>query len=1015
MAYEVKTVNGSPTLVPKEMDDASGLSTFQPELLDMAYRCQNISTEELTDFLKPNELSIVHINARSLHQNYDDVISFILKQKNMIDFILISETWLDHKVAEGYAIHGYEMLHCVPDSSPTGKGCAIYIKSSIFPYCKPLTNLCHKQTEFQSLFIDVKWPNKASFVIAVVYRSPSFPLDLLMPSLEEALNTLKELNRPSFLGGDWNVDLFHYSDRDEVRNFLNCLMSYGYTPTISITSRISNTPPYTRTLIDNIFCNVPETVTSNATVTTGIADHMTIFCTSNIFNHPKSDTSTKATTSFDFKRIEELKTNVSRKLAGYLQLVDPEAAADTLVSTIQHEVAKLSVRKKPKRWTPVQPWVTPGLLRCIAKRNALLKVFLKDRTLENEAKFRKYRNVLRLTIRQSKKRHYSEQFQKHSNNPRLLWSTLREVTHTSKNVSRLPSQFDVNGTLSDNEHNIGNEFNNYFSLVGTNLDNALGPSNVDPLSYLNEIITPPVTMTFSPVTPIYIVKVVNDLKETTAGIDGISAKLLKLLIPSIHLELSHLVNLCFRKGIFPCVLKQALITPIYKSGSRTSFSNYRPISVLPVFSKIIETIMNVQLVAFLAENNILSQHQFGFRPGHSTYMPVAILHDFVTANLADKNKTASIFLDLARAFDTVNIEILLQKLTVYGIAGDAHSLLASYLNQRTQKLKYNDFISEERSVSCGVPQGSILGPLLFILYINDIHKACDNAKILLFADDTALLYAAPTIDLLQEKILESFPKICTWLHSNRLSLSIPKTFYQLYSTDESVELSIPIKDRYLKRANTIKYLGLLIDEDMKFKSHVTKITSMCRRILGISRSSFYLNRKLLLLLYNSLILPYMSYCNIIWGSNYESTLYPLITIQKRAVRLITGSRPLSHTSNLFKDLKILKLTDLVKYQILLIMHDFLFERLPDPVAKFSLREVNRPIRRAIHFNDSILSSTGTSVANYRITNYRQFVIFCRGPSLWNEVISTRIPNITDIPRSKGLFKKSVKMLFTDTY
>ena len=305
---------------------------------------------------------------------------------------------------------------------------------------------------------------------------------------------------------------------------------------------------------------------------------------------------------------------------------------------------------------------------------------------------------------------------------------------------------------------------------------------------------------------------------------------------------------------------------------------------------------------------------------------------------------------------------------------------------------------------------------MFILYINDIHKACDEAKILLFADDTALLYAAPTLDQLQSKIRRSLPKIYTWLHANRLSLSIPKTFYQLYSVGKNIELNIPIMNTFLKRATVVKYLGVMIDDDLKFKSHIAKLTGICSRVLGILyRSSYYLTKSLLLLLYNALILPYLSYCTVIWGSNYETTMKPLIILQKRAVRLISGSRPLSHTSNLFRNLKILKITDLVKYQILLIMHDFLFERLPQLLSKFTLCDVNRPVRNVVHFHDAILDSTGTRIPNYRITNYRQFVIFFRGPKLWNDIIATQIPNINDIPPSKALFKKCIKILFIDTY
>ena len=1015
MVYEVISIDGIPTLVPNDLSSSNGLTLAQPELQAIAYGCKNISPTQLSDTLQTGGCSIVHINARSLLRNYEDIVTFVDSQKYLIDFLLISESWMDPALQKGYAIQGYQMLHCIPDSSFHGKGCAIYIKNSIFPFCKQLDDLCRKQEEFQSLFIEVTWPNRPPFVVAAIYRSPSYSIDVFLPYLEQALNKLKELRRPSFLGGDWNMNLFHYSDRSDIRNFMDCLTSYGYSPTISIPTRISNIPPFTETLIDNIFCNIPDTVVTSATITTGIADHLAIFCNSSILNHTKNSGHGYAKPMFDFRRIEELKVKVAEKLANFTQVENPEMGANFFISAIQSEMAKLTINKSSRSWTPIQPWITPGLLRCIKKRSMLLKQFLRNRTLENESKYRKYRNMLRLIIRRSKKKYYADQFSRHANDPRRLWLNLREVTQTQKCKPKLPVQFDINGSLTEDQHVIAKEFNEYYSQVGPNLDSALGPCNIDPISYLADTM-PLGTMSFLPVTPSCLLNVVHNLKETGAGVDGISAKLLKMLIPSITFEVTHLVNICLMKGVFPSIFKQALIIPIYKAGPRTTFSNYRPISILPVFSKVLETVMYMQLNDFVKHNNILYKHQFGFRSGHSTFMPVAILHDFITSNLIERNKSATIYLDLARAFDTVNIDILLKKLTKYGINGIAHSLIKSYLSQRTHRLRFNDIVSEEKDICCGVPQGSILGPLLFILYINDIHKACSETNMLLFADDTALLYAAPTLDELQSQITRSFPKICTWLHANRLSLSIPKTFYQLYLTHEDVQLKIPIMNTFLKRASTIKYLGLLVDDDLKFKSHIAKVTGTCSRILGILyRSSYFLNKNLLLLLYNALILPHMSYCAVIWGSNYETTLNPLVIMQKRAIRLISGAPPFSHTSPLYRELKLLKLTDLVKYHILLIMHDYLFARLPRPIAKFTLAETTRPSRKIVHFDDSVLGTSGVRVPNYRITNYRQFALFCRGPSLWNSLIAPKIPNLNDVPSSKGLFKKCIKILFFDTY
>lgn len=552
--------------------------------------------------------------------------------------------------------------------------------------------------------------------------------------------------------------------------------------------------------------------------------------------------------------------------------------------------------------------------------------------------------------------------------------------------------------------------------MAPNLDTALGPPVEDPMSFMADVGTPE-TMTFAPITSANIHKIILELNDTGAGIDGINTKLLKLLIPVILTPLTHLINLCVTKNTFPSIFKQALITPIFKAGSRTLFSNYRPISILPVLSKVLETVMYQQLMSFVNNSQLLSSHQFGFRAGHSSYMPIALLQDFITSNITDKQRTAAIYLDLARAFDTVNIDILLKKLSKYGLDESALSFLQSYLGHRTQQLRYNGIVSGVQHITCGVPQGSILGPLLFLFYVNDVNRACNEAEILLYADDTALLYAADTLGELQSKVSRSFPKICRWLHANRLSLSISKTVYQLYAASEEEHLIISSGNSHLKRTKTVKYLGVLVDDDLKFKSHISRIGGICSRTLGVLyRSRYFLNAQLLLLLYNALILPHLTYCSVIWGSNYESNIKPLYIIQKRAIRLISNAGPTSHSSPLFKNLRVLKLNDLIKYQTLLVLHSFLFKRLPISLTnKFTLHTAARNTRSSKHFNELIPSSTGTATPNYRVTNYRQFVIFYRGPVLWNTLLSPKISCLMDIPSSPSLFKKCLKILFIDAY
>ena len=236
----------------------------------------------------------------------------------------------------------------------------------------------------------------------------------------------------------------------------------------------------------------------------------------------------------------------------------------------------------------------------------------------------------------------------------------------------------------------------------------------------------------------YLEKIILGLKDVGAGIDGINSKIFKLTYKPILPKLSYFFNLCLTSGIFPKLLKIAVVKPIYKSGDCDSLSNYRPISILPVISKILEKIIYLQISNFINEENIISRSQFGFRKKHSTYMPIMLIQEYITKALENNNIVVGIYLDLSKAFDTVDHEILCRKLNAIGLRGIILKMLKSYLMERTQVVKIKGVYSSPKTIGIGVPQGSILGPLFFILYINDIINLNIEGQFLLYADDTAI-------------------------------------------------------------------------------------------------------------------------------------------------------------------------------------------------------------------------------------------------------------------------------------
>ena len=584
-AYSVLRDNGLPRLVPNDSPIGNQDQIVLPELNTVAVECTVKQPHESRELFQQGNLSFMHINARSLHQSHDEIITLLTAGNHKVDFLLVSETWLDPSLLGSYQIPGYDMYHSIPKDNFTGKGSALYVQDFFSPYCQPIEGLSANQLEFQSVFVQVTCPNHPSFIVGTVYRSPSYPLAIFMPYLESTLGNISNLNKACFIGGDWNVDLFQYSEKADVKSFLDCLNSYGLFPTITVPTRTSNCPPYSQTLIDNIFCNTLDTIKQSCVSSVGIADHLAVICTSDLLkSHLRRGVSQAKKPRFNFKHIDKLKENISQRLRCFHISDDVDHGAKRLTEIIQEEIAKLSSACTSQRHIPIQPWVTPGLLRSINKRNSLLKQFLKHRTQENEQKYRAYRNVLRLSIRNAKKVYYRNQFEKNAGNPKRLWSDLLEAIKKKKFQTRPPARFDVDGeSLADNSA-IAESFNKYFSQVAPKLDAALGPSSIDPMSYMH-VTEVPERMTFSAVSEQYIIQIVSNLKDVGAGVDGINVKMMKHLLPCILSHLTCLINSCLNNSIFPSAFKVGLITPIHKSGSKSLFSNYRPISVLPVFFK----------------------------------------------------------------------------------------------------------------------------------------------------------------------------------------------------------------------------------------------------------------------------------------------------------------------------------------------------------------------------------------------------------------------------------------------
>ena len=612
----------------------------------------------------------------------------------------------------------------------------------------------------EDLWFDVEIPGlKSKYVFAVIYRHPRNSINSFIEALDENMQRLNNKKVKALIMGDINIDLNPSEYTSSQSEYLNVLKSNGFSNLITKPTRVTAT---SQTTIDHILSNDYDSVLTPGVFSYKLADHYPIVCKistpidkSNnrdgmfMFRNNQAVDGTKFRDDLEAALIpltyDLMQTTITPQLLenSFKQLV-------YLVTAIIEKHAPLETTSRKQKRIYKKPWINSELLKMIKRKQNLYKTHFVNGNESDKQYFKKFANKLTRMKTQAKRAYCHATIFERKNNPKQLWNFINSIIHTKRSSTNLPFKLTLDGNETDEPGEISECFNEYFVQIGELIaKKAKLVNETNFKTFLNNSITQSIVL--DPPQPNEIYNIINSFNINKAcGYDNISSFFLRMGGEILAPILSVCFSRAFDLGIFPSIFKIAKVVPIFKSGNKQIVKNYRSISLLPTLSKILEKLVKTRLIKFFDKYQVLYEFQYGFREKHSVLHALLDVNIFALDAIQSKQQNALLLMDVRKAFDTVSHNILLQKLYHYGIHGTAYKLLESYLSFRNQFVSVQNHHSSLKPINIGVPQGSILGPLLFLIYVNDIPNSVScNPR--LFADDTCLLVSSPSLTILENE------------------------------------------------------------------------------------------------------------------------------------------------------------------------------------------------------------------------------------------------------------------------
>ena len=868
-------------------------------------------------------------------------------------------------------------------------GVLVYIHNSVtYKRCKDL-----EHPEIECIWLKVNYHN-TPFLVGQIYRNCTYDSDWFM-HFESMMDKVSSLNIQIVLLGDININTLD-KGRPAYKQWSLVHLSYNLNQLIDVPTRVTKD---SATIIDHIYTDNSNNISELCVPTCGISDHYPIFCTLKSSSNKSSSQSREKNEhkyilyrSFKhFSKDAFISDIINAPFDVVYNYTEPNEALD-IWSRIFMKIINVHapLKKKRVKSDTMPPWLTSTIRQEMKARD-----MLKSNNKYDE--YKKQRNKVKSLIRTAKKE-YINSLIKDKADSRNIWKAIKLLRNSKSDVGDLKLEPDV--------------FNNHFTSVAEKLiknNNNITSSNDNFDSVLKKIDTffaPKLKHTETLVIPFIsaydVSSYLKSLKQnTSAGLDGIHNRFLKIAYPFITDSLTYIYNLMIAQNIVPHTLKAAKCVPLFKGGSKDDPSNYRPISILSSLVKPLEKHIQTHVMAFFEKHNLFHSSQSAFRKNHSCETAILNLTEKMYASCNNGKLTAAVFIDFSKAFDLINHSKLLDKLEHYGISPVSIPLFASYLNDRTQTVCISNKQSTSLRLDHGIPQGSILGPLLFSIYINDLPLHISDTDCDLFADDTTLTKTSSSLKNLQCSLNKSLKQLSRWCALNDMIVNPIKSESMLICTFQkrirlnSDELNLTFNNTAIPQVKAHTLLGVTLDQNLQWTEHTQNVSKkIASQIFQLNCIKDFLDEHTRKMFYFAYIQPHFDYCSSVWSHCARSHLKRIFSLQRKAIRTIVSISNEDHVdlADIFIKLDILTFDKLIAYRDVSLVKRVLDGTAPINIQNMFIKQEARYFENDLRFR---LPKADTDMLKMSFSY--------QGTLSWNQ-LPLRIRIIDGI----GLFRKELK-------